>query len=466
MKIINPTTEEVIKELAISTPSDVKKAVDKAKESFESWSKLDISKRIEIIKKFQALLKKNKKDFAKLISTEMGKCVIEAEGEIDATLGDIDYFISETPKAIKDEDLDIGLDKVSAKISYEPIGVIGMITPWNFPLDTPIWKIVPGLLTGNTIIFKPSELSTLSGIRIGELLEEAGLPKNVFNVIIGEAKTGKALVESEVNMISFTGSSEVGKKVLSGSGQSLKKTVMELGGSDPFIVFKDAIIEQSVNAALFGRFLNCGQVCTAAKRIFVQKEIFDEFVSTFVDKVKKLRVGDPLDSNTEIGPIVSKEQLVNLEKQVKDAINKGAKSLCGGKRLSRKGYFYEPTVLVNIKENMTVFREEVFGPVASLIPFDSIEEAIKLANDTKYGLGASVWSQDEKVLDKVAKSIQSGMVWLNDFGTPYQQCPQGGIKESGLGRELSTYGIREFCNMKTVVKSRDKTIKQPWWFPY
>jgi succinate-semialdehyde dehydrogenase/glutarate-semialdehyde dehydrogenase/succinyl-CoA reductase len=468
MKIqsINPATEEVIGEFEVSDKKTVSKAVKKARVAFNEWKKTDVSEREQIIKNFAEVLRKNKSEVAELISKEMGKPIIESESEVEGSFGNIDWFVSNTKKVIQDEIIELNVENVTAKIRFEPVGVVGIITPWNFPIDTPLWKIVPALLTGNTIVFKPSEYSTLCGMKIEELLKEAGIPEGVFNLVVGNGTTGKYLVASKVNMISFTGSSKVGKEVMSRAGKKLKKTVLELGGSDPFIVFEDAIFEQAVNAAVFGRFLNCGQVCTAAKRIFVDKKIYDSFLEGFVEKVKKLKIGDPLDRNTEIGPIVSKKQLETLEKQVKDAIDKGAKVLCGGKRIEGKGYFYEPTVLTNIKKNMLVLNEEVFGPVASILPFKSIKEAIKLANDTNYGLGASVWTQNKKIAEEMIKSVESGMVWINDFGTPYPQCPQGGIKDSGMGRELSKYGILEFCNLKTVVISEDKTVKKPWWFPY
>jgi succinate-semialdehyde dehydrogenase/glutarate-semialdehyde dehydrogenase/succinyl-CoA reductase len=463
---INPITEEVLEEFEISDKKTVSKTVKEAKIAFNDWKKSDISEREKIIRKFSDILKKNKNEVAELISKEMGKPIIESEGEIEGSFANIDWFISNTGKILQDEEVKLDAENATAKVMFEPVGVVGLITPWNFPIDTPLWKTIPALLTGNTIVFKPSELSTLCGLKIGELLKEAGIPENMFNTITGDGITGRYLVSSKVNMISFTGSSKAGKDVLSRAGKGLKKTVLELGGSDPFIVFEDAILEQAVNAAVYGRFLNCGQVCTAAKRIFVEKKIYDSFLDSFVEKVRKLKVGNPLDRSTEIGPIVSKKQLENLERQVKDAIDNGAKVLCGGKRIKEKGYFYEPTVLTNIKKNMFVLNEEVFGPVASVLSFKSIKEVIKLANNTKYGLGASFWTQGDKTAEEMIKSIESGMIWINDFGMSYPQCPQGGIKESGIGKELSRYGVLEFCNMKTVVNSKDKTIKKPWWFPY
>jgi acyl-CoA reductase-like NAD-dependent aldehyde dehydrogenase len=466
MQVINPATEEPLGEFDIADKSVVAAVVSRARTAFVGWKGKDISEREVIIKKFCELLASRKSEVARLISREIGKPIVEAEGEIDGAVGEIGWFLTETRKAVADETVDIGAEGVSAKIVFEPVGVVGLITPWNFPIDTPLWKIIPALLTGNTVVFKPSELATLCGLKIGELFAEAGIPEGVFNVVSGAESTGKALVASQIDMISFTGSSSVGREVYSKVGEELKKTVLELGGSDPFIVFKGAVFEQAINAAVFGRFLNCGQVCTAAKRIFVESSIFGQFIEKFVEKVKALRLGNPLDRSTDIGPMVSAKQRDTLERQLNDAMSKGARVLCGGKRPARKGFFFEPTVLVDIKPDMAVLKEEVFGPIACVMPFRTIEEAIGLANKTDYGLGASVWTQSDKTAETMARAIQSGMVWVNDFGTPYPQCPQGGIKASGIGRELSRYGIREFCNMKTIVKSADKSVRKPWWFPY
>lgn len=466
LQSINPTTEESLSEFELYSEEMVSDVIEKAREFSKAWKNTDISEREKILKNFSNLIIKKKNEVAELVTKEMGKPITESEGEIDEIPGLIKWFLEETKKIIKDENIKLDVKDATAKVKFEPIGIVGLITPWNFPISTPMWKIIPALLTGNTIVFKPSELSTLCGLKIGELLKEARLPEGVLNIITGDGTIGQYLVSSKVNMISFTGSSAVGKDVASRAGKDLKKVVLELGGSDPFIVFDDAIFEQAVNAAIFGRFLNCGQVCTAAKRIIVDKKIYKPFLEKFVEKVKALKVGNPLERKTEIGPIVSEKQRESLEIQVEDALKKEAKLLCGGKRIEGKGYFYEPTVLTNIRDDMLVAKEEVFGPVATIFSFNSIEEAIQIANDTKYGLGASVWTEDIKKAERVVNSIESGMIWVNEFGTPYPQCPQGGIKESGLGRELSKYGVLEFCNLKTVVESQDKTVKKPWWFPY
>ncbi len=452
LQSINPTTEESIGEFELSSEKIVFMAVRRAKTSFKRWKNTNISERENILKNFLEIFIRRRNEIAELITKEMGKPIIEAEGEVDEVLETVNWFLRETKNIIKDENIELERKNVFAKVKFEPIGVVGLITPWNFPISAPMWKIIPALLTGNTVVFKPSELSTFCGLKIGEMLKEAGLPEGVFNVITGDGKTGQYLVFSEVNMISFTGSATAGKDVASRAGKELKKTVLELGGSDPFIVLGDAIFEQALNAAVFGRFFNCGQVCTSAKRIIVDRKIYKSFIRKFVERVKDLKVGEPSEKETEIGPMVSKKQLNILETQVEDALKKGAKLFCGGKRLKGKGYFYKPTVLTNISDDMLVAKEEVFGPVASVFSFESIEEAIEIANDTKYGLGASVWTKDGEKVKRVVNNIESGMIWVNDFGTPHPQCPQGGIKESGIGRELSKYGVLEFCNIKTIVE--------------
>jgi succinate-semialdehyde dehydrogenase/glutarate-semialdehyde dehydrogenase/succinyl-CoA reductase len=453
MNSINPATGEVLASFEASTEKEVEHAVQKARKAVPVWSSLSIDERCSYVREFLKKLRSSKKEFAELITKEMGKAIKESEDEIEGAVADMEWFLSATRDAVEPENTGLKQKGMAGHIFFEPVGVVGVITPWNFPLGTPIWKVIPALLTGNTLVFKPSELSTLCSDKIHALFEAAGLPKNVMNMARGGGSIGKILVESSVDMISFTGSSAAGKDVYSRASAGMKKVVLELGGSDPFIAFGDAPLNSVVKTAVFGRFFNCGQVCTAAKRILVQREIFEDFVDGFVKEAGKLKVGDPLDRKTDVGPLVSGKQLETLEGQVKDAISKGVKLLLGGKRLPGKGFFYEPTVLSQVKPGMRVFEEEVFGPVASIMPFNGKEDAIRIANSNQYGLGASVWTRNMELAEEVASRLEAGMVWINDFGTPYPQCPQGGMKASGFGREMSIYGIREFCRMKTVVRS-------------
>ena len=446
LKSINPANEKVIGTFEVCSKERVFRIVKAAKKAFVFWRKTEISEREKFVKKFLEAFSKEEKQLSQLLSREMGKPITQAREETAKIPEMIRWFLLNTKKYIKDESCG------PARIKFEPRGVAGLITPWNYPYSTSLQKIIPALLTGNTVVFKPSELSTFCGLKIDKLFKKINLPKNVFNTITGDPQTGKYLVQSGVNMISFTGSTAAGKDIAQNAGQDLKKVVLELGGSDPFIVFEDADLDEAVAGAVAGRFENCGQICIAAKRIFVHQKIYSQFLEKFTEKAQALRVGNPLDSQTQMGPLVSKGQLRVLEIQVKDAISKGAQLLCGGKKLSGKGYFYAPTVLTGLTDDMLVAREETFGPVACIFSFENTEEALNLANNTNYGLGASVWTKDKRKIKFITENIASGMISVNSWGTHDLECPFGGVKESGLGRELSEYGVREFCNIKTIIK--------------
>jgi len=446
LKSINPANEKVIGTFEVCSKERVFRIVKAAKKAFVFWRKTEISEREKFVKKFLEAFSKEEKQLSQLLSREMGKPITQAREETAKIPEMIRWFLLNTKKYIKDESCG------PARIKFEPRGVAGLITPWNYPYSTSLQKIIPALLTGNTVVFKPSELSTFCGLKIDKLFKKINLPKNVFNTITGGPQTGKYLVQSGVNMISFTGSTAAGKDIAQNAGQDLKKVVLELGGSDPFIVFEDADLNRAIDGAILGRFENCGQVCIAAKRILLHKKIYSQFLEKFTEKAQALRVGNPLDSQTQMGPLVSKGQLRVLEIQVKDAISRGAQLLCGGKKLPGKGYFYTPTVLTGLTDDMLVAREETFGPVACIFSFENTEEALNLANNTNYGLGASVWTKDKRKIKFITENIASGMISVNSWGTHDLECPFGGVKESGLGRELSEYGVREFCNIKTIIK--------------
>ena len=450
MKSINPSTEEVVGEFDMADRKQVIKAVNKSRKAFEQWSGKSLDERISILRNAGNGIKNNKEDLSRLIAQEMGKIIKEAGEEVDEVVGEIEWFTTDGVKCLTTKQVELFDSKAS--LNFEPIGVVGVITPWNFPLSTPLWKIIPALLTGNTVVWKPAEQVPFVSNKIHEIFLSSGVPEEVFALLIGDETTGKYLIDSKIDMLCFTGSSEVGKKVASKSGKKLRKFVLELGGSDPFIVLKDVDIEKAVEGAVIGRLYACGQCCTAAKRFLVHESIVKEFTEKLVEKFRKMKIGDPMDSSTELGPLVSKEQLDNLEKQVKDAVDKGANLLCGGKRPENiKGYFYEPTLFNNVNKKMKILTEEVFGPIAPIMTFKTTKQAIKLANDTKYGLGASIWTNNMEEGKKIASQIKSGMVWINNVNFPYPQCPWGGVKESGIGKELSEYGVLEFVNIKPVI---------------
>jgi succinate-semialdehyde dehydrogenase/glutarate-semialdehyde dehydrogenase/succinyl-CoA reductase len=322
--------------------------------------------------------------------------------------------------------------------------------PWNFPYWQALRFAAPSLVVGNTIVLKPASATMQCGIEIERTFSKAGLPNGVFKTLVGDSSIAEALIDSDINAVTFTGSVPAGAKVAQRATSQLKKTVLELGGSDPFIVCEDADIEKASNGAIKGRFINCGQSCIASKRFIVVKKIANEFIEKFVQKTEKLKVGDPLSGDTDIGPLVNSNGLMTITSQVKDSVKEGAEVLTGGKQTRSKGYFYEPTILKNVTPTMRIAEEEVFGPVAPIIVAGDEVEAIKLANDSRYGLGASIWTQDLDKADKFSGMIESGVVSVNNIVASDPRVPFGGVKKSGFGRELSRYGMLEFVNIKSV----------------
>lgn len=379
----------------------------------------------------------------------MGKPISESEGEVEATLGDMAWFLENGKKSLEDEMVDLGGSR--GRIAFEPLGVVGAISPWNFPLNNPFYKIMPALISGDTVVWKPSELTSLVGIRIYEIFNRIGLPEGVLNIVLGGEETGKALVASKVDLVSLTGSTATGRDVMRRASKGLKKVVLELGGNDSFIVLNDADLNTTVKRAVRGRFYNCGQVCSADKLFYVEEGIYDEFVRGFKEITETLKVGDPLDRSTDIGPLVSREQRDTLESQVNDSVEIGAKVLVGGKRSGSRGYFYQPTILTGVTKRMRALREETFGPVASVISVKNAKQAVKMTNESPYGLAASVWTKDENKARDIAKLLNVGTVWINKSGEFRAEMPWGGIKDSGMGREFSRYGFLELVNIKSIL---------------
>jgi succinate-semialdehyde dehydrogenase/glutarate-semialdehyde dehydrogenase/succinyl-CoA reductase len=345
----------------------------------------------------------------------------------------------------------VNTDARKSFITFEPLGIIGSIMPWNFPYWQALRFASPSLMAGNTIVLKPASATMQCGIEIEKAFEKAGVPQPVFQTIVGDSTAAEILIDSDsINAVTFTGSVPVGAKVAQRATSKLKKTVLELGGSDPFIVCEDADIEKASTGAVKGRFINCGQSCIATKRFFVIKKIANEFIEKFVQKTEKLRVGDPLSDDTDLGPLVNASGLRTIDSQVKDSVKEGAEILTGGEQTRSKGYFYKPTILKNVSSNMRVAQEEVFGPVAPIVVADSEIEALRLANDSQYGLGASIWTEDLDKADRLSRMVRSGIVTVNNVVISDPRVPFGGIKNSGFGRELSRYGMLEFVNIKSV----------------
>jgi succinate-semialdehyde dehydrogenase/glutarate-semialdehyde dehydrogenase/succinyl-CoA reductase len=322
--------------------------------------------------------------------------------------------------------------------------------PWNFPYWQALRFAAPSLMIGNTIVLKPASATMQCGIEIEKTFKSAGLPDGVFQTLVGDSSVAESLIDSDTNAVTFTGSVPVGAKVAQRATSQIKKTVLELGGSDPFIVCEDADIEKASNGAIKGRFINCGQSCIASKRFIVVKNVANEFIEKFVHKAEKLKVGDPLSDDTDIGPLVNTSGLNKIDSQVKEAVKEGAELLKGGEQIGKKGYFYKPTVLKNVNPKMKIAQEEVFGPVAPIIVAGDEVEAIEIANDSEYGLGASIWTQDLDKAERLSSIVESGIVSVNNVVASDPRVPFGGVKKSGFGRELSRYGMLEFVNIKSV----------------
>jgi acyl-CoA reductase-like NAD-dependent aldehyde dehydrogenase len=345
----------------------------------------------------------------------------------------------------------VNTDARKTFVTFEPLGVIGSIMPWNFPYWQALRFAAPSLMVGNTIVLKPASATMQCGIEIEKCFNRIGTPDGVFQTLIGDSSIAETLIDSaDLNAVTFTGSVSVGAKVAQMATSHIKKCVLELGGSDPFIVCEDADVEKASNGAVKGRFINCGQSCIASKRFIASKKIANEFIEKFTQKAEKLKVGDPLSDATDLGPLVNVAALNKIDSIVKDVVKEGAEVLTGGERMKSKGYFYKPTVLKNVSPKMRVAQEEVFGPVAPVMVADDDMMAIKLANDSQYGLGASIWTQDLDKAEKLSKIVQSGIVSVNNIVASDPRVPFGGVKKSGFGRELSRYGMLEFVNIKSV----------------
>ncbi len=421
--------------------------VGRAGRAFPEWKK-DYEKRRSYIYNLVEYLKKNKMELAKVETAEMGKTIKESIGEVEKCAWALEFYADHGDSFLADEVLNT--DARKSFLTFEPLGVIGSIMPWNFPYWQALRFAAPCLMAGNVIVMKPSRVTMQSGIEIEKAFTESGIPDGIFQTVIGSVESANHLIDSDVNAVTFTGSTDAGAKVGQRAAMNLKKCVLELGGSDPFIVLDDAIIEKAAEGAVQGRFINCGQSCVASKRFFVGKNIAKDFIELFIKKASQLKVGDPTLIETDMGPLSSKGSLETISGIVRDAKEKGAEILLGGSEIEGVGYFYQPTILTNIKPNMRITKEETFGPVAPITIVENESEAIKLANDTEFGLGASIWTKDLAKAEKISRRIESGIVSVNNVVISDPRIPFGGIKHSGFGRELSRYGILEFVNIKSV----------------
>lgn len=448
---VNPSNGQVISQYEIMSRAEIEQNVKEARDAFGYWRALDISKRAAFMQDFAQELRKNKINLARTATQEMGKPLKESISEVEKCAWVMEYYGDNGPIFLSDEA--INTDARKSIITFQPLGVIGSIMPWNFPYWQALRFAAPSLIVGNTIVLKPASATMQCGIEIESSFKNAGLPQGVFKTLIGDSSVAELLIDSDINAVTFTGSVPVGAKVASRATLQWKKCVLELGGSDPFIVCKDADIEKASIGAVKGRFINCGQSCIASKRFLVVKDVANDFIEKFVEKTEKLRVGDPMQDTTDIGPLVNKAALQNIYSMVEDAKSKGAHVLTGGDmgvEEESKGYFYKPTILTKISQNMRIANEEVFGPVAPISIVEDEMEALRVANDSKYGLGASIWTEDLDKAERLSKGVDSGIVTVNNMVASDPRVPFGGIKRSGFGRELSRYGMLEFVNVKSI----------------
>ena len=449
IETVNPATGKPIAKYHNMSIDEIKDKVRNARTALMSWKSLDIGERCSLTRKLGRVMRKNKDDYSRTITEEMGKPIRQATAEVEKCAWLCDYYSETAESFLRDELIPTEFRK--SFVSFEPLGVIAGIMPWNFPFWQAMRFAVPALTAGNVEILKHSSVCLGSALKLEDAFLEAGFPESVFQCVIGNSTVGEALIKSDIDAVSVTGSINTGKRVAELASQNLKKFVLELGGSDPFIVLEDADLNQTAYMAAQSRLLNTGQSCIAAKRFIVVKDVADKFIKLFVENTEAEVVGDPMDSKTTVGPLVRESQRQALSIQVEDARNKGANILTGGNPIDGEGYFFEPTVLGDVKHEMKVVREEVFGPAAPVIVVEGEEEAIAEANNSEFGLGASIWTNNLERGTLLGRQIQSGIVSINEMVKSDPRLPFGGTKASGIGRELSEFGIREFVNIKSIV---------------
>lgn len=449
IETINPTTGKSEKKFSEISKEELRRKINSAEAAFNSWQKTDFDFRKIKMLNAASILRNEKEKFGRLLTLEMGKTLLQAIAEVEKCAWVCEYYAENAETILQKEIIQTDADE--SFVRFDPLGVILAVMPWNFPFWQVFRFAAPALMAGNAALLKHASNVPQSALAIEEIFNRAGFPENVFQtLLIGSSLVDEVIKHPFVKAATLTGSEPAGRSVASACGKLLKKTVMELGGSDPFIVLDDADLQTAVNVAVTARLINNGQSCIAAKRFIVVKNIYDDFTNLFVDKMKSVKLGDPFEHETELGPIAREDLLFDLLSQIEKSVAAGAEILCGGKRIEREGYFLEPTILANIKKGMPAYHEEIFGPVAILIKAEDEDDAIRIANDTEFGLGASVWTKDKNRIEKFSREIQSGSVFINGLVKSDPRLPFGGIKNSGYGRELSHYGIKEFVNIKTV----------------
>jgi acyl-CoA reductase-like NAD-dependent aldehyde dehydrogenase len=449
IQTINPTTGKVLETFEPYNQRQVNEALDQAHQAFLQWRAISFAERAKHLHSVASNLRDHKTELARLAVLEMGKSITEAEAEVEKCAWNCDFFAEHAERFLADEK--IATNATESYVAFRPLGVVLAIMPWNFPYWQVFRFAAPALMAGNTTILKHASNVSRVALEIERIFHEAGVPRGVLRtVLVPGSETSRLIEDPRIAAVTLTGSEAAGVEVAATSGQVLKKTVLELGGSDAFIVLEDADLDEAAQVAVTARFQNNGQSCIAAKRFIVVESVAEAFEQRFVANTARLKVGDPLEYDTRVGPVARGDLREALDRQVQQSIRQGAKVLIGGKAREGQGYFYEPTILTNVTPEMSVFAEETFGPVAAVIHARDSEHAIELANDSKFGLGSNLWTRDIEQARKLAARIEAGGVFINGMTASDPRLPFGGVKSSGYGRELSSFGIQEFVNIQTV----------------
>ena len=469
----NPATGEKLGELECATAHEVREAVRRAREAQPAWAALSVKERVGVLRRFQRKLAERRTEIAELISREAGKPTVEAlNTEVMVVLDSTQFCIRTAHKFLRDEALphdNLAMKTKRGRLVREPYGVIGIIAPWNYPFSTPAIETIGALAMGNAVVLKPSEFTPLVAIELQKLLYAARLNPDLFQVLIGAGPVGGALLESDIDKVIFTGSVATGKRIAEAAAKRLLPVVLELGSKDPMIVLEDADLDVASSGAVWGSMMNCGQTCLSIERCYVQRSVYEKFLELCRQKMEKLRVGEGLGSEVEIGPLIHDRQLRTVEDHVKDAVAKGARLLTGGKRLPQLGpNFYAPTLLADVTHDMRIMQEETFGPALPVAPFDTDDHAVRLANDSEFGLAASVWTTNRRRGEAVAARVRAGTVMINDAISAFgiAEAPHGGFEQSGIGRAHGELGLAEMVLVKYVDVDLLPRMKNVWWYGY
>ncbi len=472
LETINPSTGMKLAEVPMADVELLREALRSARNAFRAWSKLELPARLAYLRNLKNVLMADMADVARVIALEQGKPYTEALlVEILPSIDALDFYMAKAEKylgPLRVNHWQVLFKHKKASYVFEPLGVAAVISPWNYPFVIPFLDAVAALVAGNTVVFKPSSITPLVGIKLAELFDKAGFPGGVFNMVIGKSNIGRAMVEAEeTDVIMFTGSVETGKYIYEKAAGGVKKLILELGGKDAAVVMPDANLQRAVNGIVWGSLMNSGQTCASIERVYVHEAIYERFLEMLVEATSRLKQGDPMSPETDIGPMTTMAQRNLVMSHVQDAVDKGAEVVYGGKT-SETGFFIKPTVIVGVNHSMTLMRDETFGPVIPIMKFSSLEDAIALANDSRYGLTASIWTADHATAEKFAAEVRAGTVTINDhvfsFGEP--EGAWGGVRFSGIGRTHGMFGLLELVNIKFVSRDYGSLSSQLWWYPY